>query len=322
MTIASRCLLAAVLMLACAGVGAQTYPAKPIRIMVGSQPGGGTDIIARLVGQKLGEQLGQPVIIGNKPGADGIIATDFVAKSDADGYTLLAGTDGSMVVDTSLYSKSPYDPVKDFAPITMVVASPVVFAVHPGFAAKNMDELIALAKSKPGSLSYASGAPQFYVATELLKRQAGIDMVHIPFKGSNPAISAVTGGQLPIVVTSVPSAWAQLRSGSVRGLAVISRERYTALPDLPTLSEAGMPELELFPWTGLFAPAGTPRPVIDRLYKELAAALRSDSVRESLTGLGYEISRVGMPPADFAAFHKAEVARWTKVVRDFKIRVE
>ncbi len=317
----AKCLFLA-LALACCQAGAQNYPNKPIKITVGSQPGGGTDIIARLIGQKLTEQLGQPVIIGNKPGADGIIATDFVAKSDADGYTLLAGTDGSMVVDASLYAKTPYNPVKDFTPLTMLAVAPLVFAVNPSFPAKTMAELIALAKDKPGTVFFASGAPQFYVAAEMFKKQAGVKIVHVPFKGSNPAISAVSAGQLPLVVTSMPSGWGQLRAGAIRGLAVISPARYAAMPEIPTMAESGMPGLELVPWTGLFAPAGTPRAIVDKLCSELSVALKSDSVRERLTSLGYETSRIGMPQADFAAFHRREVAKWTRVVKEYNIHVE
>ena len=314
--------LAVALVLARGESSAQSYPNKPIKFVVGSQAGGGTDIIARLVGQKLAEQVDQPVIVENKPGADGIIATEFVAKSGPDGYTLIAGTDGSMVVATSLYARQSYDPVRDFVPITLFAVAPLVFAVHPAFPPKSIDELIALARAKPGELFYASGAPQFYVATELFKKQAGVNMVHVPFKGSGPAINAVASGQLPIVVTSMPSAWAQLRASSVRGLAVISPKRYALMPDIPTMAESGLANLELVPWTGLFAPAGTPSPIIDKLYSELAIVFKSDSLKERFATLGYETSRTGMPPADFGAFHRAEVAKWTKVVRDFNIRVE
>lgn len=314
--------LAFALALAGGESGAQSYPNKPIKFLVGSQAGGGTDVLARLVGQKLAEQLGQPVIVTNKPGADGIIATEWVAKSDPDGYTLLVGTDGSMVVATSLYAKQPYDPVKDFTPITLLAVSPLVFAVHPSFPPRSIDELIALAKAKPGGLFYASGAPQFYVATELFKKRAGVNMVHVPFKGSGPAINAVVSGQLPLVVTSMPSASAQLRAGGVRGLAVVGPKRYALVPDIPTMAESGLPNLELIPWTGLFAPVGTPSAIVDKLYSEVSQVLKSDSLKERFATLGYETSGTGMPPAGFGAFHKAEVAKWTKVVKDFNIRVE
>lgn len=301
---------------------AQSYPNKPIRLVVGLPPGGGTDILARLIGQKLVEQVGQQVIVENRPGADALIATEYVAKSAPDGYTLLVGTNSGMVLNPSLYPV-PYDVVKDFIPITVFGPAPVVFAVHPSFPGTSVKDLIALARAKPGELHYSTGGTVFQVAGELIKQQAGVNITHVPYKGSNPAVNAALAGDVPMVATSIAAVLPHLRAGKLRALAVTSTKRSPVLPDVPTVAESGLANYEYMLWTGLFAPAGTPRAIIDKLYSEMSIALKSDSLRERFAGLSYETSgMVGMPPAEFGAMHRAELAKWTKLIKDLNIRAE
>jgi len=299
---------------------AQGFPNKSIKFVVGLAPGGGTDILARLIGQKLTDQIGQQVIVENRPGADSLLATEYVAKSAPDGYTLLVGTSSGMILSPSLYPV-PYDVVKDFIPITVFGPAPVVFAVHPSFPATSVKELIALARAKPGEVHYSSGGTVFQVAGELINQQAKVNMVHVRYKGAAPAQMAVLAGDVPMVATSIAAALPHLRAGKLRPLAVTSARRSAVLPEIPTLAESGLANYEFMMWTGLFAPAGTPRPIIDKLYGEMSIALKSDSLRERFASLSYETSgMVGMPPAEFEVFFKAELAKWTKAINDFNIR--
>ena len=311
-------LLALALFIATAQAGAQNYPAKPVKFVTGNQTGGGTDLLARAVSQRLSEQLGQPVVVENKPGADGIIAAEFVAKSPPDGYTLLVGTDGQMTLNPGLYAKIPYDPIKDFVPIIQLASNPVVFAVHPKFPAKTMADLIAMAKAKPGTLFYASGAASFRVTAELFKIQAGINIVHVPYKGGAPSVTAVVAGDVPLVVTATSSVLAQLKTGQLRALAVTSAKRTSLLPEVPTVAESGGPEFDAVTMQGLFAPVKTPRPVVDRLYTELAAILKQNDVKERLAILGLDAG--GMASAEYAARLKANLTEWTKLLKDLDIR--
>ena len=291
----------------------QNYPTRPVRFVVGLPPGGGTDILARLIGQKLAEQLGQQVIVENRPGADAQIATDYVAKSPPDGYTLLVGTNGAMTLNPSLYPV-PYDVVKDFIPITVFGPAPVLFALHPSVPATSVKELIALARAKPGELHYSSGGTVFQVAGELIKRQAGVNITHVRYKGGGPAVNAALAGDVPMVAT---------RAGKLRALAVTSINRSPVLPEVPTLAESGLANYEFMMWTGLFAPAGTPRPIIDKLYGEMSIALKSEKLKARFASLSYENSgMVGMTPAEFAAMHRAELTKWTKLIKDLNIRAE
>jgi tripartite-type tricarboxylate transporter receptor subunit TctC len=299
---------------------AQSYPNKPVRLVVGYAPGGGTDNVARILSQKLAERLGQAVTVENKPGADAIIGTEYVAKSPPDGYTLLVGTDSEMVLNAGLYDRLPYDAAKDFVPVTVVSSNPLVFAVHPSFPATSMKELIALAKEKPGTLFYSAGAPVFQVATELLKKQTGADIVYVPFKGTGPAITAAIAGEVPIATVSIGPVLAQLRAGKLRALAITSPKRSVLLPDVPTMAEAGMGNFEVVPWTGLYAPAGTPAAVIDRLYNEVSAILKLDDVLRRYAALG--LTAGGMPSAETADLLKADLARWTKLMKEMKIRAQ
>jgi len=299
---------------------AQSYPSKPVRLVVGYAPGGGTDNVARILSQKLAERLGQAVNVENKPGANAIIGTEYVAKSTPDGYTLLVGTDSEMVLNVGLYDHLPYDPAKDFVPVTVVSSNPLVFAVHPSFPATSMKELIALAKEKPGKLFSSAAAPVFQVATELLKKQAGVDIVYVPFKGTGPAITAAIAGEVPIATVSIGPVMAQLRAGKLRALAITSSKRSVLLPGVPTMAEAGMGNFEMVPWTGLYAPAGTPAAVIERLHSEVSAILKLDDVLGRYAALG--LTAGGMPSSETADLLKADLSKWTKLMREMKIRAQ
>jgi len=314
--------LAIALVLACGESAAQSYPSRPIRFVVGSVPGGGTDVTARLVGQKLGELLGQSVIVDNKPGGNGIIATEFVARSSPDGYTLMAGTGGSMVLAAGLYAKLPYDPVKDFIPITRFNLDPLLFAVHPSFPASSFKELVALAKAKPGQLFYSSAAPEFQVGAELFNQMAGVKIIHVGFKGASPSITATVSGDVPVIVLSIPPLLPHIRAGKLRALAIAGSARSSFMPEIPTVLESTGIDFEASTWAGLFAPAATPPAVIDTLYGALRVVLNSDFIKDRSIAQGRDARGMGMPPAEFAAIHKADVEKWTKALRELGIRAD
>lgn len=297
---------------------AQGYPNKTIKFVVGYPPGGANDILARFVAQKLSENLALPVIVENRPGADGIIGTEFVAKSAPDGYTLLTGASGQMIFNAGLHAKLPYDPLKDFTPVTMLYSDPLVFAVHPSVPANTIGELIALAKAKPGAMFYASAAPPFYVTLENFKKLAGVNIVHVPYKGTAQAVLATVAGESSLVIMTAGSLLQHIRAGKLRPLAVTGDKRDPAVPNIPTMTEVGIPMRGLS-WSGLFAPAATPRPIIDKLYSELAVVLKSDALRERVAGVGYGTGVLGVPPAEFDAFYKAEYAYWMKVIKDLNL---
>lgn len=312
--------LALALAFAAGMANSQGFPNRPIRFVTGNAPGGGTDTLARVIGPKLTERIGQPVIVENRPGADGVIATDFVAKSAPDGYTLLVGTDGQTVLNLGLYAKLPYDPVTDLAPVTRISSTPLVIAVHPSVQANTIRELIALAKSKPGAMFYASGAPAFHVTTELFKRETGVDIVHVRYKGAAPALNAALAGEVSVIMSSIGPLLSQLRAGKLRGLVVTSAKRVAIIPDIPTVAEAGLHNLEMSPWTGLFAPAATPRAVIDKLNSEMVAVLNLNDVRERLAAVGVAVG--GSSPAELSALQKADIARWSIAMKELNIRRE
>jgi len=314
--------LAFALALACGVSTAQSYPSRPIKLVVGFAPGGGTDVTARMIGPKLSEQLGQPVVVENKPGAEARIATEYVAKAVPDGYTLLAGASGQMVFNPALFGPLAYDPVKDFIPITLFNADPLVFAVHPSVPAHSLKDLIALAKAKPGQVFHASSASAFHVGVELFKKQTGVDIVHVPYKGAAPAVNATVAGETSLILISIPPILGQLQSGKLRALAINGRERSRVLPDIPTALESGL-DYEGITWAGLFAPAGTPRAIIDRLYSAMSNVLKDNSMRDRFVSQGREpIGGVGMPPAEFNVFFRAELAKWTKAIKDLNIRAD
>ena len=282
----------------------------------------GIHLLARIVSQKLAERIGQPVVVENKPGADAIIATEYMAKAAPDGYTLMVGASGAMVINPGLYDRLPYDPVKDFIPITLFASDPLMFAVHPSVPATSIQELIALIKTKPGQLFYASGATPMRVATEHFKKQTGVNIVHVAYKGVAPAVTAAVAGEVSLVVMSIPPALAQLRAGKLRALAVTSFKRDPLLPDTPTMLESGLNFEGDINWVGLFAPAGTPSAIIDKLYGELSVILKSESLKERYASIGAGTSGIGLSPAEFGAFFRASLATWTKVTRDLNIRAD
>ena len=289
--------------------------------MVGYPPGGATDFLARIVAPKLAERLGQPVVVENKPGADSRIATEYVAKVSPDGYTLLVSAIGAMVFNPVLHERLGYDPLRDFIPITLFATDPLVFAVHPSIPAKSIKELIVLAKAKPGEMFYSASSPPMQVAAELFKKQTGVDVVHIPYKGGGPSITAAVAGEVSLYVGTVGPALSALRAGKLRPLAVTSLKRDPQLPDVPTMPESGL-DFEFIAWIGLFAPAGIPGPIINRLYGELSVILKSESMKKRIASAGYDTGEMGIPPAEFNAFLRASVAKWAKVTKDLNIRAD
>ena len=292
------------------------YPVKTVRIVVGFAPGGGTDVIARFLAQRLTESLGQSFIVENRPGAGGNIAAENVAKAAPDGYTLFMAI-ASLTINVSLYSKVPYDPVKDFAAISTVATTPNCFAVHPSVPVKTLRDLITLAKARPGELSYTSpgsGTP-VHLSMELFRSMAGIKLLHIPYNGSGPATTAVLGGQVPLLATALPIGLPQARAGKLRMLGVTSAERSQLAPDFPTVAEAaGLPSYEVNVWYGLMAPAGTPVAIVNKLNAEIERLLQVRDVRERMLTLGFDPQR--HTPAAFAELVKADVVKWSKIVRD------
>jgi tripartite-type tricarboxylate transporter receptor subunit TctC len=297
---------------------AQAYPAKPVRLIVPFAAGGPTDVVARLIGTKVGESLHQQVIIENVLGASGNIGTRNVARAAPDGYTLLVTASG-FVVNPSLYANSPYDAVKDFAPITVAASAPNVLIVHPSIEAKTVKELVELIKANPGKHNFASaGVGQTgHLAGELLKTSYKLDLTHVPFNGGAPIMNSMMGGHTLIAFLSLPSAAAYIRDGRVRALAVTSEKRSSVVPDVPTTAEAGFPELATEFFQGVLAPAGTPKEIIDRWHTEIVNAAKQPDVQKRLTAMSFEAQP--NTPDQFAAMIKAEVAKWAVVIRDAKI---
>jgi tripartite-type tricarboxylate transporter receptor subunit TctC len=317
-------LLAAVAGMLCVApaMAQEKWPSKPITYIVPFPPGGTTDILARLVAQKLGPALGTSIVIENKPGAGGNIGSDYASKAAPDGYTILGGTISSHAINASLYPNLPYDPLKSFAQVTLLGTNANVLVVGANSPIKSVQDIVSLSKSKPGSLSFASagnGTSQ-HLSAELFKTMAGIEMVHIPYKGSAPAIQDVMGGQVPLMFDTTVVAAPFIDSGRVRALAVTSGKRLPSLPNVPTMAEAGIAGYEVVAWQGIFAPAGTPAPIVQRLYTEISAILKQPDVQERLAKLGVEPS--GMSPQQFAAFQAAEIAKWAKVVKAAKVKVD
>lgn len=304
------------------GAHAQEWPTKSIRLIVPFPPGGGTDIISRFIGQKLSERLGQSVVIDNRPGAGGNIGTAMAAKAPADGYTLLMDPGSTITVNPSLYSNLQFDSVKDFAPVSLIAVNPYVVVVNPSVPANSIKELIALAKAKPGQLTFASsGAGQTtHMAGELFMLDTGVLLLHVPYKGGGPAIVDTMGGQTSMLFGNMGSVLPYIKAGKLRALAVTTSTRFAPLPDVPTVAESGVPGYDISEWLGLFAPAGTPNEIVDRLHKEVVAILKSPGVAEKLSAEGFE--PVGSAPAEFAAFIREDIAKWAKVVKQANIRIE
>ncbi len=301
---------------------AQPYPSRTVAIVNPFTAGGPIDLIARAVGQKLNEAWGQPVIIDTRAGAAGNIGIEFVAKAPADGYTLLVLPTGNAVVNPHLFPKLPYDTFRDFAPVTLLATVENVLVVHPGVNAKSVLELVALAKANPGKLSFSSPGvgSQAHIAGEMLKSMAGVDMLHVPYKGMAPAMNDLLGGQVSFMILSMSSALKNVQAGKLRALGVASRARSPAAPELPTVAEQGFPGFEAVSWYALVAPAGTPVDVIERIAAESARALRAPDVRERLRALGAD--PVGNSPAELAAMLKREFAFWGDYIRKQGIRGE
>ncbi len=303
--------------------GAQApYPSRPVRVLIPYPPGGTADLLARVLGQKLSEALGQGFVIENRGGAGGNLAAEAAAKSAPDGYTLLMANAPVLAVNPSLYAKVPFDPVKDFAPVSLVANVPLLLVAHPSFAPKTVSELITLAKSQSGKLNYASagGGSTTYLATELFKSMAGVEMLAIPYKGSGPALSALVAGEVPVMFELFPSALGHVKSGRIRALAVTSASRSPLMPELPTVAEAGLPGYEIASWFGIVAPAGTPREIVARLNGEIVKLIETPEMRARLATLGAE-PRPGTPE-QFAQLIPVEIRKWAKVIRESGAKVE
>jgi tripartite-type tricarboxylate transporter receptor subunit TctC len=299
---------------------ADTYPSKPIRFIVPFGAGGPGDAIGRMVGQKLGEGLGQTVIIDNRSGASTIIGTELAAKSPPDGHTLLL-ISTTHAVNPSLFKKLPYDPIRDLQPVTMLADTPFMLVIHPSLPARSVAELVKLARSRPGQLNYGSSGngSSIHLATELFKMAAKVDMGHVPYKGSGPAFADLIGGHIQVLFSSSVSSLPHVNSGKVRGLGLTSARRVAALPDTPTLSET-FPGFEASSWFGMMVPAGTPDPIVERLLRESRTALRSPDVNRTLTGQG--AAPGGNAPAEFGAFYRSEIRKWAAVIANAGVRLD
>jgi len=315
--------LSLLLLAAASAVHAQhAWPAKPIKIMVPYPAGGGADLLARALSQRLAEALGQPVLVENRAGANGAIGTDAVAKAAPDGYTLLLGNVGPNAIAQALYPKLPYHCVKDFAPIGQIGTTAHVLAVHPSVPAKNVQELIALAKSSPGKLAYAStgigGSP--HLAAELFDLMAGVKMHHVPYKGATPANADLIGGQVALSFNTLPPLLAQVKAGKVRALAVTTARRAHTMPDLPTIAESALPGYDVSTWYGLLAPAATPREIVLRVNTELNRIVQDPEMKAQLAAKGFEVE--SGTPEQFGSLISTEVEKWTKVVKAANVRIE
>jgi tripartite-type tricarboxylate transporter receptor subunit TctC len=314
--------LAVLAALATSIAAAQPYPNKAIKVIVPYPAGGFYDLIARNVGPRLGDALGQPVVIENRVGANGIVGTEYTAKSPADGYTIIIGGIGPHGINPGLYPKLPYDPIKDFVPIIHVASSPNILVVHPSAPLDTVSELIAIARAKPGQLSYASngnGSSQ-HLSAEMFAAAMSLKLNHVPFKGSAPAVTAMLGGQTDMTFGIAGDVVPHVKAGKLRALAVTSTRRVPALPDTPTMHEAGVSGYESTAWFGYLAPAGTPRKIVTRLNADIAKVLEPAEIRERITQGVAEI--VGGTPEQFGSFIRAEIAKWTRVVKDANVRVD
>lgn len=300
---------------------AQNYPTRPVRLVVASSPGGASDILARTLAQKLTEEFGQQVVVDNRPGASGIIGTDIVAKSARDGYTLLI-IQPSLTINPSMVSKLPYNAMRDFAPVSLVVDAAQIMTVNPSVPAKTVKDLIALAKAKPGHLTFGSPGvgTSPHLTAELLKLMAGVDMPQVLFKGSGMAYISLISGEISAAFSTVLSAMPHIKTGRIRALGVTTLKRVQALPDVPTIAESGLPGFETSQWFGILAPAGTPRPIIDRLYQALSRASSSPDVKDRLAAQGVEV--VNRNPEEFASVIKHETGQWAKVIKAAGIKPE
>ena len=320
--IATLCvLLPAVLGAAQATLAADTWPVRPIRMIVAYPPGGGTDQVGRVMAEQLAQQLGQNVIIDNRGGATGNIGTELAARALPDGYTLLMGNVAPNAVNVSLFRKLAFDPVRDFSPVSLVAVTPNILVAHPSMPVKTVQDLVVLAKAKPGALNFPSAGvgSSSHLAGEMLKSMARVDMVHVPYKGGGPALIATISGQVQIMFATLPAAMPHVKSGKVRPVAVTTAKRSQVMPDLPTIAESGVNGYEAATWYGLLSPARTPKPVIERLHGETVKILAGPT-RQRLEAQGFEPD--GGTPAAFAAYIKSEITKWAKVIKDAGIPAE
>jgi tripartite-type tricarboxylate transporter receptor subunit TctC len=317
-----RLALLPMLILAAPGVWAQAYPAKPVRIVVPFPPGGTSDILARTIGPRLSAEWGQPVMVDNRPGAAGNIAAEHVARAPGDGYTLFITTVGIHAIHPSLYSKLPFDPLRDFTPVTNLVMLPSVLAVHPSIPVRSVKELIALAKKRPGDLSYSSAGSgsQPHLTAELFKTMTGVDLLHVPYKGAAQQLTDLVAGHVALTFATAPSAVPFIKGGQMRAIGVSSGKRASALPDVPTIAEAGVPGYEAVGWNGMVAPANLPAPVLEKVNATVVKAFNLPEVRDRMISLAAD--PVTTTPAQFGAYIKAEIAKWAKVVKASGARLD
>ena len=317
-----RILFAALLLLACGAAAAQAYPAKPVRIVVGFTPGGGNDVISRLVATKLTAAFGRQFVVENRPGAGGMIGAELVAKAPPDGYTLFLAGVATHGINPNLQKNVPYDPVRDFDPVCLMASAPALLAVHPSLPARTVKQFIALAKARPGEINYASSGhgSSSQLAAELFNSMTGTKLQHVPYKGIGAASTDLLSGQVQVMFNAAASLLVHTRTGRMRALGVGSLQRIPAIPDIPTLSEAGVPGYQAGSWYGFVAPAGTPRAIVDRLSRETAAAVKSPDISSKLTAEANLV--IGSSPEEFSAHIKGELARIGKVIRDARITLE
>ncbi|HEV7800311.1 MAG TPA: tripartite tricarboxylate transporter substrate binding protein [Burkholderiales bacterium] len=304
------------------GAHAQTYPTKPIRFVVPFAAGGGSDLVARTVAQKITEALGQPVIVDNRAGAAGTIGADIAAKSPPDGHTLLLGSNGPLAINPSLYAKLPYDAARDFAPVSLATVMPFLLVVHPSLPVRNVKELIALAKSKPGQLNYGSpgNGSTTHLANELLKSMTGMQIAHVPYKGVAPAAIDLMSGQVQMMSGDLSTLLPHVRSGKMRAIAVTAAHRSSLLPDMPTVAESGVPGYDASGWFGVLVPAGTPRAIVERLNVAIAKGLATNDARVRLGALGGEVA--ASTPEQFGAYVRTEAAKWGKLIKTLGLKAE
>ena len=298
------------------------YPSRPVRMIVPYQPAGVNDIVARIVAQKLTEKWGQTVLVENRSGAAGNIGTELVAKAAPDGYTMLFGSTSNISMNVSLYEKLPFDPVRDFAPVGLVVTSPQVILVRPALKVNTLLEFVALAKSKPGALNYSTygNGSLAHLSVELLQSAAGIDMVQVPYNGGGPAMTAVMAGEVEMTIVPISVSLAQIKAGTVRALAVLSSKRFSGLPDVPTTAEAGVPGFEADSWVALVAPAGTPPTIVRKVSEDMSSVLMTPEMKKYLEDRG--MVPIGSSPEQLGAFIKREIDRWGKVIKATGVRAE
>jgi tripartite-type tricarboxylate transporter receptor subunit TctC len=312
-----------VLLAVCAAAAAQDYPNKPIRMVVGFPPGGGTDVVARIIAPRMSELLGQPVVIDNRPGATGTVAAGQVAKSPPDGYTLMMGHVSVNAIAPSLFSNLSYDVLKDFAPIALAAAVPHLVTVHPSLPVSSLRELISHLKGQPGRLSFpsAGNGSMPHLAGEIFKSLAGVQVMHVPYKGSGQSMQDLLGGQHLVAFDTMPASSPHVRSGKLRALAVSSAARVASFPDVPTAKEAGLPGYEVTTWYGLFAPAGTPSAIVKRLHADTVKAMQTPDTKAKLEGIGAD-GTVSRSPEEFAERVRADTARYAKIVKDIGLRMD